>query len=44
MMYFFHFMEKEKKKEKKITAAKEGFPGARPALLAVSQVPAVRCN
>jgi hypothetical protein len=37
--------EKERKTEKqKITMDKEGFSGAGPALLAVQQVAAIRCN
>jgi hypothetical protein len=35
---------KEGKKKKKISVGKEGFPGAGPALLAVQQVAAIRCN
>jgi hypothetical protein len=37
--------EEEKRKEKKkITIGEEGFPGAGPSLLTVSQIAAVRCN
>jgi hypothetical protein len=36
--------EKERKKKKKIIMEKEDFPGAGPALLAVQQITAVRCN
>jgi hypothetical protein len=36
--------EEDKKRKKKITVGEEGFPRAGPALLAVQQVAAVRCN
>jgi hypothetical protein len=35
---------KERKKRKKIAVGKEGFPVAGPALMAVQQVAAIRCN
>jgi hypothetical protein len=35
---------KKKRRKKKITMKEEGFPGARPTLLIVQWVTAVRCN
>jgi hypothetical protein len=36
--------EKERKKKKKISIGRKGFPGPGPALLAVKWVATIRCN